>query len=110
MKHIRPLIVAGLVLLPHSARSQAGGDARQGENFAKAACAQCHAVGRTPHLSPNRYAPSFYSMAYSPGMTATKLHVWFEIPHPSMPNLILRGDDKQNVFAYIMSLKNGHRP
>jgi hypothetical protein len=39
-------------------------------------------------------------------MTATALHVWFQTPHPSMPNLILRSSDKENVFAYILSLKD----
>jgi mono/diheme cytochrome c family protein len=110
VKNIRTLIIAGLVLMPHGATSQTEGDARQGENFAEAACSQCHAVGRRQFLSPNRYAPSFHSLAKSPGMTATKLHVWFETPHPSMPNLILRSDDKENVFAYIISLKYGHHP
>lgn len=110
VKSIRNLIIAGLAMMPVSARAQAQGDARQGENFAKAACSQCHAVGRRQFSSPNRYAPSFYSLARSPGMTATKLHVWFETPHPSMPNLMLRSDDKENVFAYIISLKSGPRP
>ena len=105
VKNIYALIIAALVLMPHSARSQTGGDARQGENFAEAACSQCHAVGRNKAHSPNRYAPSFHSLARSPGMTATKLHVWFETPHPSMPNLILRSEDRENVFAYILSLK-----
>ena len=110
LKNIRSLIIAGLVLVPNCAISQTEGDVRQGENFARAACSQCHAVGRKQISSPNRYAPSFLSLAKSPGMTATKLHVWFETPHPSMPNLILRSDDKENVFAYILSLKNGRRP
>ena len=110
MKNFHILIIAALVIMSHSARSQTEGDARQGENFAEAACSQCHAVGRTQLHSPNRYAPSFHSLARSPGMTATKLHVWFETPHPSMPNLMLRSEDRKNVFAYIMSLKHGHRP
>ena len=105
VKNIRALIIAALVLMPHNARSQPEGDARQGENFAEAACSQCHAVGSKKVHSPNRYAPSFQNLARSPGMTATKLHVWFETPHPSMPNLILRSEDKENVFAYIMSLR-----
>jgi mono/diheme cytochrome c family protein len=110
LKNICALVIAGLVLMPHCAKSQTEGDTRQGENFAMVACSQCHAVGRKQFLSPNRYAPSFHSLARSPGMTATKLHVWFETPHPSMPNLILRSDDKKNLFAYIMSLKYGPRP
>jgi len=71
---------------------------------------KCHAVGRAQYFSPNRYAPSFYSLARTPGMTATKLHVWFETPHPSMPNLMLLSHDKENIFAYIMSLEYGRLP
>jgi cytochrome c len=110
VKNILILIIAALVLMPAPAKSQPEGDARQGQKFAEAACSQCHAVGKNQLVSPNRYAPSFYNLARSPGMTATRLHVWFEIPHPSMPNLILRSEDKEDVFAYILNLKYGHRP
>lgn len=108
MKNIRPVILAGLVLAGFSASAwaQAEGDARQGAAFAQAACSQCHAVGRNQVRSPSRYAPSFRSVARASGMTATALHVWFQTPHPSMPNLILRSTDKENVFAYILSLKD----
>jgi mono/diheme cytochrome c family protein len=110
MKHICLAIFAGVVLAGSSvsAWAQTEDDARQGAAFAHAACSQCHAVGRNQVRSPNRYAPSFRSVARAPGMTATALHVWFETPHPSMPNLILRGTDKENVFAYILSLKNSN--
>jgi len=90
-----------------SGRAQEPGDPRLGRTFAQAACSQCHAVGSNERHSPNRYAPSFRSLARAPGATATALHVWFETPHPSMPNLILRDADKENVFAYILSLKSG---
>ena len=74
--------------------------------FAQAACAQCHGVGEQELRSPNRHAPSFRTISRMPGMTATALYVWFETPHPSMPNLILQGADRENVFAYIVSLKD----
>ena len=106
MKNICAVVIAALIVTPHSAGAQTEGDARLGESFAEAACSQCHAVGSKQIHSPNRYAPSFSSLANSPGMTATSLHVWFETPHPSMPNLILRSGDKENVFAYILSLKH----
>jgi mono/diheme cytochrome c family protein len=108
LKRMRPVILAGLILSGSTvcAWSQEPGDPRQGEAFARAACSQCHAVGRNDLRSPNRYVPSFRNVAKSPGMTATALFVWFEIPHPSMPNLILRRADKDNVFAYILSLKD----
>jgi mono/diheme cytochrome c family protein len=108
LKNIRPVFLAGLILAGSSASvlAQTEGDARQGAALAQAACSQCHAVGRNQVRSRNRYAPSFRSVARTPGMTATALHVWFETPHPSMPNLILRSTDKENIFAYILSLKD----
>jgi mono/diheme cytochrome c family protein len=108
MTNINSMLFAGLVLAGSNvnAWAQAEGDARQGAAFAQAACSQCHAVGRNQVRSRNRNAPSFRSVARAPGMTGTALHVWFETPHPSMPNLILRSTDKENVFAYILSLKD----
>jgi mono/diheme cytochrome c family protein len=107
MTNINSAIFAGLMLAGSTASvwAQTEGDARQGAAFARAACSQCHAVGRNNIRSRNRYAPSFRSVARAPGMTATALHVWFQTPHPSMPNLILQNTDKENVFAYILSLK-----
>ena len=86
-------------------RVRAEGDRDQGRAFARAACSHCHAVGPDERYSPNRYAPSFRLLARTPGMTATALDVWFQTPHPSMPDLILRDSDRENVSAYILSLK-----
>jgi hypothetical protein len=33
------------------------------------------------------------------------LNVFFQTPHRAMPNLILEADQKNDVIAYIMSLK-----
>jgi hypothetical protein len=33
------------------------------------------------------------------------LRVWFQTPHPTMPNLSIRGEEADNVIAYILSLK-----
>jgi len=86
------------------ALAEQGSEIDQGRAFARAACSQCHAVGPNERYSPNRYAPSFRLLARTPGMTATALDVWFQTPHPSMPNLILREGDRENVSAYILSL------
>jgi mono/diheme cytochrome c family protein len=108
MTNINSAIFAGLILAGSTASvwAQEVGDVRQGAAFAQAACSQCHAVGRNNIRSPNRYAPNFRTVARAPGMTTTALHVWFQTPHPSMPNLILQSTDKENVFAYILSLKD----
>jgi mono/diheme cytochrome c family protein len=100
------IVLAGAALCPAASLAQDFGEPLQGATFAKAACSECHAVDGDQRSSPNRYAPSFRSVAQTPGMTATALHVWFETPHPSMPHLILRDSDKENVFSYILSLKH----
>jgi mono/diheme cytochrome c family protein len=85
----------------------ASGDARAGEQFAKAVCAQCHGVGKGQDRSPNRAAPSFADIAASPGLTATAIRVWLQTPHPTMPNVKLNDAEKDNVVAYLLSLKTG---
>ena len=93
-------IIAYLGTLP-----VASGDAVAGERFAKSVCAQCHGVGKG-QASPNRAAPSFNDIAASPGLTATAIRVWLQSPHPSMPNIKLSDEDKDNVVTYLMSLKS----
>ena len=39
------------------------------------------------------------------GMTATALNVWLQTSHPTMPNIVLTETNRDNVIAYITSLK-----
>jgi hypothetical protein len=39
-------------------------------------------------------------------MTGTALAVWFRTPHPTMPNFIFAPADRDNLIAYILSLRN----
>ena len=104
--------IAGLALMTVApCAAQETGDPMKGAQFAQAACYQCHAVARGQDRSPNPAAPSFSSIAADPRMTALALHVWFQSPHPTMPNLVLGEYDKANLVAYILSLKYvRHRP
>jgi hypothetical protein len=38
-------------------------------------------------------------------MTRLALKVFLQSPHASMPNLMVGGEDADNVIAYILSLK-----
>ncbi|KAB2917101.1 MAG: cytochrome c [Hyphomicrobiaceae bacterium] len=87
------------------AGAQELGDVRQGLAYARKVCAECHAVVPSQLASPNPDAPSFASVANTPGMTATALHVWLHTSHPTMPNLILEPDTVDDVVAYILSLR-----
>ena len=39
-------------------------------------------------------------------MNRMALIVWFQSPHPNMPNLILEPGDRDDVIAYIVSLRD----
>jgi mono/diheme cytochrome c family protein len=87
------------------AHAQAPADPHKGRALAQRFCAECHAVGKDDDGSPNSEAPSFTAIAATPGMTAMALHVFFQTPHRSMPNLMLTNDQKNDIIAYIMSFK-----
>jgi len=88
-----------------TAQAQEIGDIRKGRVYAERVCADCHAVLPWQAVSPDVNATTFNSIANAPGMTATALAVWFRTPHPTMPNLVIEGEDMDNVIAYILSLR-----
>ncbi len=111
MKLLAAISGLGLMAAAAPVAAQETGDPMKGAQFARAACYQCHAVEKAQDRSPNPDAPSFSAIAADPRMTALSLHVWFQSPHPTMPNLMLRPYDKANLVAYILSLKYvRHRP
>jgi mono/diheme cytochrome c family protein len=80
-------------------------DVDAGKAYATAICAECHAIRPREDNSPLLDAPSFQSVADTPGMTELALSVWLQTSHPTMPNIVLEQDDMRNVIAYIRSLK-----
>lgn len=91
-----------------SANAQDFGDPALGHEFAIRHCSQCHAIGAAKTAdthSPSPGAPSFASVAKTSGMTGRALAAWLDTSHPTMPNLVLSKDDRDDVIAYIMSLK-----
>ena len=93
------------ILYPLSVNAEEPGDPRAGLAFARANCAECHAVTDTEDKSPNTDAPNFASVAKKPGMTGRALAVWLQTSHPTMPNFLVAQEDRNNVIAYIMSLQ-----
>ena len=107
---MRPLITASVwcVMVVAGANLAAGqefGEASAGYDYASQICSGCHAVQRGIVASPNEKAPPFEAVANTPGMTETALRVWFQTPHPTMPNLRMTARQKDDVIAYILSLK-----
>jgi mono/diheme cytochrome c family protein len=81
------------------------GDPQAGFEYAQATCAPCHAIGE--EQSPNPKAPRFKDVANTPGMTPTAVKVWLQgANHPTMPNIMIKGQELRNLTAYVLSLKN----
>ena len=104
MKSAVVLAAAMLLALEPEALAQEA-DVDAGAAYAGQVCAACHAVLANEQISPLPQAPTFQSVADTPGMTDLALTVWLQSSHPTMPNIILEQDDLRNVVAYISSLK-----
>jgi len=96
-----------LVLGYGVALAEEPGDAARGLSYSKKSCAQCHGVEAKDPGSPNPDALTFKEYANRPGTTGTALAVWLQEPHPSMPELVVPFDDRDDLIAYILSLKDG---
>jgi mono/diheme cytochrome c family protein len=81
------------------------GDPQAGFDYAHATCAACHAISEEKSPVPN--APRFKDVANTPGMTPTAVKVWLQnASHPTMPNIMIKGQELRNLTAYILSLKD----
>jgi mono/diheme cytochrome c family protein len=103
------LIALSLAAAALPAVAQEPGDAKAGFAYAEGVCAECHAVKKSERVSPHERAPAFELVANTRGMSTMALRVWFQSPHPSMPNLVLKEKLADDLVAYIMSLKQGRR-
>jgi mono/diheme cytochrome c family protein len=103
---MKVLILAGIVTFGLSGAADAqDADIGAGKAYAQEVCAACHAVEQGEEESPLYEAPTFQSVADTPGMTEMALSVWLQSSHPTMPNIVLSQDEIRNVVAYIHSLK-----
>lgn len=98
---------AGFVVTSTAAAAQDVGDRERGLDLALRVCANCHAVAAGETLSPVPAAPSFEDVAETPGMTGIALHAILRTPHRTMPDLILKPAEIDDLAAHILSLKDG---
>jgi|SRR6185312_13613614 len=107
MKHLIAAAFAGTaaVCLASQGFSQELGNVKRGQNLAETVCAECHAVERDAPRSPNGSAPTFVTLATTPGMTSMALRVALRTSHTKMPNLVLKNHEVDDVIAYLATLK-----
>lgn len=99
-----------VVLLPVRVNAEEPGDPRLGLTYALSNCAECHDVNGTRDKSSNPSAPSFASVASTPALNRRALAVWLQTSHPTMPNLVISREERDDVIAYIMSLRPLPKP
>ena len=105
MKIVRPSALLTIILAATLAAGEnAGADQSKGRVLAEQRCSQCHGVKRG-EKSPSVAAPSFTDVADEPSLTEYTLRVFLRTPHPTMPNLIIKPDEMDDIVSYIVSLK-----
>jgi mono/diheme cytochrome c family protein len=81
------------------------GNLQDGLALAQQVCSQCHATVREQDRSPNPKAPRFAELASTSGMTATALLVALTTPHAGMPMFTFTTGQRDDIIAYILSLR-----
>ncbi len=108
------LLTAVSVACCTGALAQETGNPEAGQIVAEEACSVCHAVlageGVGPDPAPLPFealeALPFEDIANTPGITEMALYAWMTTSHPTMPNIVLNGQELSDVVAYILSLKD----
>src|ERR1700693_144830 len=94
-----------LSIAASSVHAQGLGNPQAGLALAQQLCSQCHAIRSNELRSPNARSPTFFELATTPGMTAIALTVALTTPHAGMPMFMLTAEQRENIIAYILSLK-----
>lgn len=108
-KFLVPVLCVLGFLVTVSAHAATLGNPKAGHAYAQFHCAACHSIVPNGNTSPVDAATPFQMIADTGGITRTALFVFFRSPHPTMPNLIVGGDDVDNIIAYILSLKSAKK-
>jgi len=104
---VRFIIAAMICATASSAQAAQVGSAQQGLRLAREACAECHLVDKVAGRSTDADAPTFETIAMTPGLTSAALTAVLRTSHRTMPNVVLKGADINDIVAYILSLKEG---
>jgi len=94
-----------LAVLVGPVYAQGVGDRQGGLALAQQVCSECHAVRRGEPRSPNSRSPTFSELATTPGMTVAALTVALTTPHAGMPMFMLTSEQREDIIAYILSLR-----
>ena len=97
----RSFLVALLAVIATSGHGYA--DVMHGKQLSEALCSQCHAIV-AGQPSPNPKAPTFARSAADPSITLYSLRAFLRTSHETMPNIIVKPDDADDIAEYLLSL------
>src|SRR5437868_14022703 len=99
------LVLLATAMAAQPLHAEEGGSVQRGLGLARQVCSECHAIQPEQLQSPNTRAPTFPTLATTPGMTATALTVALTTPHAGMPMFRLTPDQRESIIAYILGLR-----
>lgn len=105
---MRRTALAMLVLLTAAAGAVAQGraDPERGRALARRFCGSCHLVSPAQRGPVPDGVPTFMAIAARPGLDAKAIEAaLIQPPHPLMPDPPLDNRQREDVAAYILSLK-----
>jgi mono/diheme cytochrome c family protein len=96
------LSLAVALALFGSAAAASAQNVENGRRLSERWCAECHAITPAPGKSK---ATSFAAIAAKQTISAEMIASFLRLPHATMPNVPLRGNDAQDIAAFVMSMK-----
>jgi mono/diheme cytochrome c family protein len=105
MVRVTFVVTLALSITVSSVHGQGLGNTQAGLAVAQQFCSTCHAIRLGEGRSPNTRSPTFSELATTPGMTSVALTVALTTPHAGMPMFVLTADQREDIIAYILSLK-----
>lgn len=98
--------VALALLFGGTARAEdVPGDVAAGRTLVEKTCSECHSVSPAQRRQRLYKGPGFDELAANPRTTAISLRAFLQQSHPTMPNFMLTEKERDNVIAFILSLK-----
>ena len=91
------IVLAGVLLITLAGERSANANQSRGRILAEQQCSHCHAV-KPGERSPDPDAPRFADVAAEPSITEYMLRVFLRTPHQTMPNLVIKPDDIDDLL------------
>lgn len=102
------VLAASLVVISSQVRAaDPPSDLERGRALARTWCSQCHTVEPEDRQQRADGLASFSALASDPRNTPDRLRAFLTRPHGRMPDLNLSRQDRDDLVAYLVSMKEG---